>query len=76
MEVGRVLVTGEHCGDATLGPTRGRLLELALGENTDTGPSELSEADRRGEPGDAAADDEDVETLELCHAAAAVSRHL
>jgi len=62
VEVGRVLVAGQHGSDASLRPTCRRLLQLALGENTDPGPPSW-----QGEPPrqarHPAPDHEDVEPL-------------
>jgi hypothetical protein len=63
VEVGRVLVAGQHGSDASLRPTCRRLLQLALGENTDPGPAELGKANRRGQARHPAPDHEDVEPL-------------
>ena len=64
VQVGRVLVAGQHRGDAALGPARRRLLELALGEDADAGPAELGQAHRRRQARHPAADHEDVEAPE------------
>ena len=65
VQVGRVLVAGQHGGDAALRPARRRLLELALGEHADAGSAELGETDRRRQARHAAPDHEDVERLRL-----------
>ena len=62
VEVGRVLVARQHGGDAALRPTRGRLLELTLGENADTGAARAGRGEPRQKARHAAPDDEDVET--------------
>ena len=67
VEVGRVLVAGQHRSDASLRPTCRRLLQLALGEDTDPGAAELGKANRRGQASHTAPDDEDVEPLERAH---------
>ena len=63
VEVGRVLVAGQHRSDTSLSPARRRLLELALCENPDPRPAELGEANRRGQARHPAPDHEDVEPL-------------
>ena len=61
VEVGGVGVTAEHGGHATLGPARGGLLQLALGEDADPHAVELGGPDGGREPGDAGAEDEQVQ---------------
>jgi hypothetical protein len=62
MQVGRVLVTGQHGCDAALRPPRRRLLELTLREHPDAGLGEPSQPNGGREAGDPAPDDEHVET--------------
>ena len=55
----------EHCGDAALCPVARAVAERALGDHGHA--VALRQVQRGGEPGQAAADDEDVETLQVCH---------
>ena len=59
VEIGGVLVGPEHCCHAALGPPGGRDRELCLGDHTDR-KTRISQPDRHRQPGDAAADDDDV----------------
>ena len=66
VQVGRVLVAAEHRGDAALGPAGGRLRQRALGQDAEGQRRSArrdgsGEPDRGGQPGDAAAQDQDVE---------------
>ena len=66
VQVGRVLVAPEHRGHAALGPARCRLRQRALGQDAEGETRSArrdgsGEPDRGGQPGDAAAQDQDVE---------------
>ncbi len=66
VQVGRVLVAAEHGGHPALGPAGGGLRQLALGQHPEgqRGPRRrdgFGETDRGRQPGDAAAQDQDVE---------------
>ena len=61
MQVGRVLVAGQHRRYAPLGPARRGLLQLAFGEDADAGPTQLCQAHGRRQACHPAADHEDVE---------------
>ena len=64
VEVGRVLVLGEHGGHPALGPAGGRLGQLGLGQHADPDAAQHRAGrgpDRGRQPGDAAAEDEEVE---------------
>ena len=67
VEIGRVLVAGQHRRDAALSPTRRRLLQLALGEDPDPGASKLGESHGGGKAGHPAPDHQHVEPLEPTH---------
>ena len=62
VQVGGVRVAGEHRGDAALGPSRGGLIELALGEHADAQAERVGGPHRGRQAGDAAAEDEEVES--------------
>ena len=66
VQVGRVLVAAEHGGHAALGPAGGRLGQHALGQHAERQRRRRRRArprqpDRGRQPGDAAAQDQDVE---------------
>ncbi len=61
VEVGGVRVGVEHRGHAALGPAGAPLLELALGQHADLEAVHLGGPHRRGQPGHARADDQQVE---------------
>ena len=66
VQVGRVLVAAQHRRDPALGPARRRLGQRALGEHTERqggrgGCARPGQAHRGRQPGDAAAQDQDVE---------------
>src|SRR5205085_10545681 len=61
VEIGRVLVAGEDGGDTALRPPGRRLVELGLGEDTDSHPGPGRGSDCGREPGDAGPEDEQIE---------------
>ncbi len=66
MEVGGIRIVGaaENGGDATLGPSSGRLVQLPLGDDTDAEPVRAGSTYRSREPRHATSDDEQVK---CCH---------
>ena len=62
VQVGRVLVAAEHRGHAALGPAGGRLGQRALGQHAEReGAARPGQPHGGRQPGDAAAQDQDVE---------------
>ena len=61
VQVGRVGVAAEHGRDAALRPARRRLVELALGQHADPQAVHVRGPDGRREPGDAGAEDQQVQ---------------
>ena len=57
------VVPGQHGGDAALGPAAGAVEQLLLGDQTDL--ALVGQMQRQRQPGQAAADDQNVETV--CH---------
>ena len=60
VQVGGVGVAAEHRGDAALGPARGGLLELALGEHAHGHAVQLGRPHRGGQPRDPRSQDEEI----------------
>jgi hypothetical protein len=64
---GHAVALGQHGGDAALGPVARAVAERALGDHRHAVGA--GQVQRGGEPGQAAADDEDVEAVQIGHEA-------
>ena len=61
MQVGGVLVAAHRGGDPALGPARGRLGQVGLGEHAHPQARRRGQPDHGGQAGHARTEDEDVE---------------